>query len=98
MERDRIGSYAALRQQVEGLREAQVGLRQETATLTGALRSPSTRGQWGEFHLRRVVEAAGMVAHCDFAEQETSSDGRWRADLVVRLPGEGFIVVDAKAP
>lgn len=98
IERDRVGAYAALRQQVDGLTAAQTALRQETATLAGALRSPSTRGRWGELALRRVVEAAGMVAHCDFVEQETSADGRWRADLVVRLPGDGFIVVDAKAP
>jgi len=74
-------------------------LTQTTSSLATALRSPSVRGQWGELQLRNVVEAAGMLAFCDFVEQSTvaSESGRLRPDLVVRLPGNRQVVVDAKA-
>jgi len=75
-------------------------LARETSTLSTALRSPQARGRWGEVTLRRVAELAGMVANCDFAEQETrAGDGiRIRPDMIVRLPGDRSLVVDAKVP
>ena len=85
---------------VQTLQQGQVDLRRETGNLVKALRQPAARGQWGEMQLRNAVEAAGMLAHCDFAEQVTvtGEDGRLRPDLVVRLPGGGQVVVDAKVP
>ena len=75
-------------------------LRRETQQLAQALRAPTVRGQWGELQLRRVCELAGMLAYCDFEPQVTvrSSEGVQRPDLIVRLPGDRRIVVDAKAP
>jgi len=98
VEKDREGAYHALLQQVGTMRQTSEQLRLETAQLVTALRAPQVRGRWGEMQLRRVVESAGMVEHCDFEEQETSSteDGVLRPDLVVRLAGGKHVVVDAK--
>ena len=75
-------------------------LARETVSLANALRAPQARGRWGEITLRRVAELAGMIKHCDFAEQETRAgeDGRVRPDMLVRLPGGRTLVVDAKVP
>ena len=100
LEATREGAYRGLAQQVQALLESQNNLRQETANLTNALKSPVSRGRWGEVQLKRVVELAGMVAHCDFYEQRsaTGEDGMKRPDMVVKLPGDKHIVIDAKAP
>ncbi|MGE0615538.1 MAG: DNA recombination protein RmuC [Bacteriovoracia bacterium] len=101
LEKARVGAYATLDQQLRSLLDTQKELRSETGNLVRALRAPNVRGRWGEIQLKRVVEMAGMLDHCDFFEQEsalTDNGGRLRPDLVVRLPGEKTIVVDAKAP
>jgi DNA recombination protein RmuC len=101
LERDRLQQYARLGEQIEAVRLSGEALRAQTATLAGALRSPTARGTWGEVQLRRVVEHAGMLARVDFTAQAaaTTPDGVGvRPDLVVHLPGGKHVVVDAKAP
>ncbi len=101
LERDRVEQYARLGEQIESVRVSGEALREHTAALAGALRSPTARGSWGEVQLRRVVEHAGMLARVDFTEQATgiTPDGATvRPDLVVHLPGGKHVVVDAKAP
>jgi DNA recombination protein RmuC len=100
VEQTRIGSHAALTEQLRSLNHAQQTLQTETGRLVQALRSPNVRGQWGELQLRRVVEAAGMLEYCDFDLKESvaGDDGRLTPDMVVRLPGGRNVVVDAKVP
>jgi DNA recombination protein RmuC len=100
LEQKRTEAYSGLSEQFASFREGQILLRGETEKLVTALRAPSVRGRWGEFQLRRVVEMAGMVQHCDFVEQATihGEDGRLRPDLIVHLPGGKTVVVDAKVP
>ena len=95
-----VSWQSQLKQQVEDVRHSTDVLRRETSSLSTALRKPQVRGRWGELHLRRVVELAGLVDRCDFAEQVTARSGEavLRPDLVVTLAGGKNVVVDAKVP
>src|SRR4029453_2444792 len=99
-ERRRVESGAQLLQRIVSLDTAGQSLRDETRRLTDALKRPGVGGRWGELQLKRVVELAGMVEHCDFEEQHTftTDERRMRPDVVVRLPGGKYAVIDAKAP
>jgi DNA recombination protein RmuC len=99
VEKSRVESYSALREQLGGLAESQRTLNLQTTQLVSALRRPQTRGQWGEVTLRRLVELAGMSDRCDFTEQTSvdTEEGRQRPDMVVSLPGGRTIVIDCKA-
>ena len=100
LESQRQGAYSGLSEQVRALAQSQEKLQSETRNLVTALRAPATRGRWGELQLRRVVEMAGMVEHCDFEEQVSieGGEGRVRPDMVVHMPGTARVVVDAKVP
>ncbi|MFZ9633301.1 MAG: DNA recombination protein RmuC, partial [Alphaproteobacteria bacterium] len=88
LETRRAGAFGELKGEAERLAQASETLRSETARLAQSLRSPVARGRWGEVQLRRVVELAGMLAHCDFVEQSTiGTERRMRPDMIVRLPG-----------
>ncbi|HYO11225.1 MAG TPA: DNA recombination protein RmuC [Tepidisphaeraceae bacterium] len=99
IEKSRVESYSMLREQLGSLAEIQRTLHAQTGQLVTALRRPTTRGQWGEITLRRLVELAGMANRCDFCEQATvdTEDGKQRPDMVVNLPGERNVVIDCKA-
>ncbi len=101
LEKSRVGAYEALRQQVSDLLNSQNSLKEETGKLVSALHAPTVRGRWGEIQLRRVVELAGMVEHCDFNEQvnfENSDGEKFRPDMIIYLPGNRKVIVDAKVP
>ena len=97
LEKERATAYAGLQQQVESMMRTQASLQAETSHLASALRTPSSRGRWGEVQLRRVVELAGMISHCDFVESHGAADGgASRPDVIVQLPNQRQIVVDSK--
>jgi DNA recombination protein RmuC len=97
IEKTRAGAYSDITAQVNALTQLQERVRQSTDQLKTALRSPIQRGRWGEIQLRRVVEMAGMLEHCDFTEQKTLfGETNQRPDLIVRLPNQCMVVVDAK--
>ncbi len=99
IEKERLASVSKLNEQIRGVAEANLLLKDETGKLVRALREPRVRGRYGELQLKRVAELAGMAAYCDFAEQDSTvgPDGApLRPDMVVRLPSERVVVVDAK--
>ncbi len=101
LESSRIQWHAQLREQVEAVRVTSEGVRRETSSLATALRKPQVRGQWGEMHLKRTAELAGMVDRCDFDLQVSIRDGEdalLRPDMIVRLAGGKQVVVDSKVP
>jgi len=100
IEKVRAAGFATLTEQIKSLAGTEEKLKQETANLVTALRRPTVRGRWGEIQLKRVVEIAGMVEYCDFTTQESAETetGRIRPDMIVRLPNDRVVVVDAKTP
>ncbi|NCF74005.1 MAG: DNA recombination protein RmuC [Gammaproteobacteria bacterium] len=100
LEKSRSEAYGGIKNQLEEMQLSQKSLRQETQNLVNALRRPEVRGRWGEITLRRLVELAGMVEHCDFIEQaHTETDGKIiRPDMIVRMPDHRELVVDVKTP
>lgn len=98
LEHTRVAWQSQLHEQVTDMRHSTETLRRETQSLSTALRRPQVRGRWGEMHLRRAVELAGLVDRCDFHEQVQLDDGALRPDLVVHLAGGRRVVLDAKVP
>lgn len=100
IEKVRRQDYGGLTENLKHLQSEAALLNSETKNLRNALRTPAVRGRWGEIQLRRVVELAGMIQHCDFVEQAVTEgeDGRLKPDMVVRLPAGKNVVVDSKAP
>ena len=100
LEKARSEAYGSIRSQLETMQQGQKSLAQETQNLVNALRRPEVRGRWGEITLRRLVELAGMVEHCDFKEQvhTTGPDQTIRPDMVISMPDQRELVVDVKTP
>lgn len=98
LEKERISSYSDLRRQISDLMLFQQDIQKTTAALSKALSAPQSSGQWGEMQLRRTVELAGMIPYCDFLEQQVTDSpySRLRPDMIIRLPGDRNIIVDAK--
>jgi DNA recombination protein RmuC len=100
LEKSRSEAYGSIKSQLESMQTSQQSLAQETHNLVKALRRPEVRGRWGEITLKRLVELAGMVEHCDFQEQvHTGTDNKnIRPDMIVRMPDKRELVVDVKTP
>ena len=101
LERDRTSQFAALETTIAAVHESTAALGRQTQSLAGSLNSSTVRGAWGEVQLRRVLEHAGLLARCDFDEQVcrvSRHQRQVRPDVVVRLPGDKYLVIDAKAP
>ncbi len=102
IERTRIDAYSSLNEQLRNLAETALPqIQKATSSLANAMRQPIVRGRWGELQLKRVVELAGMLEHCDFIEQPSATNGddaRQRPDAIVTLPGGAQIIIDAKVP
>lgn len=100
IEKERAETFGSLRSSLESVALGQQALQKETRTLVNALRRPEVRGQWGEMTLRRLVELAGMLEHCDFKEQVhvRVEDGNLRPDMIVHMPDGRDLVVDVKTP
>jgi len=100
LEADRQQTHGSISQYLQNMTETQHQLQSETRNLVQALRRPEVRGQWGELTLKRLAELAGLVEHCDFFEQENLNtlEGAMRPDMIIRMPDQRDIVVDAKTP
>ena len=100
LEKSRSEAYGGIKSQLESMQLGQQSLAKETQNLVNALRRPEVRGRWGEITLRRLVELAGMVEHCDFQEQVHSATDNQiiRPDMIVRMPNQRELVVDVKTP
>ena len=100
IEKERGQAYTSMQEQIKFVKESNQNLKLETNRLVQALRQPKARGRWGEIQLRNVLELVGMTEHIDYEQEQTfnTEDGRKRPDVVVRLPGERYIVIDAKTP
>ncbi|MEM1262667.1 MAG: DNA recombination protein RmuC [Pseudomonadota bacterium] len=100
LEKERKQAYGSIHEQLKFMQQSQQSLQHETRNLVNALRRPEVRGQWGEVTLKRLAELAGMVEHCDFSEQVTTTNGdaRLRPDMVIRMPDDRELVVDVKTP
>lgn len=100
IEKERAETFGSLRSSLESVALGQAALQKETRTLVNALRRPEVRGQWGEMTLRRLVELAGMLEHCDFKEQVhvRVEDGNLRPDMIIHMPDSRDLVVDVKTP
>ena len=100
IELSRTKAYTSLEEQLKFINESHTGLKDETTKLVQALRQPKTRGRWGEIQLRNVLELVGMKEHIDFVQEKSfeTNEGRKRPDVIVQLPGDRCIIIDAKTP